>query len=332
MTISASDAPLETHPFFIIFLRQCLRWIQSDEIVGERRFRFQLDSSRLSMKTPSRRVKSNRTAHFSLSQLVPSDSSDFFVTRSSKHALSACRSARRHVARLSAEWKHRLWKHTARSRAALCCELSHLTHLLTVNLFPRSISFSLKRLTSIYSCCPHTEHSCRTFSSQRYLRRRFPNGAALCPWLLREVRQKAILKSAISGCVIEETCVGAISFQRVQHSSFLRFFFFFSSLPYQLGALLLSRWSLVHTQRITEMNHGELQKRAFRIWDGSPAEFVKQASEVVPWRRPFHSERKKKHFTAGWSVSEVFGNKPKSNIISCLLMKPSGELMMTKLN
>lgn len=178
MTISASDAPLETHPFFIIFLRQCLRWIQSDEIVGERRFRFQLDSSRLSMKTPSRRVKSNRTAHFSLSQLVPSDSSDFFVTRSSKHALSACRSARRHVARLSAEWKHRLWKHTARSRAVLCCELSHLTHLLTVNLFPRNISFSLKRLTSIYSCCPHTEHSCRTFSSQRYLRRRFPNGAA----------------------------------------------------------------------------------------------------------------------------------------------------------
>ena len=115
------------------------------------------------------------------------------------------------------------------------------------------------------------------------------------------------------------------------------FLFFSSSLPYQLGALLLSRWSLVHTQKITEMNHGELQKRAFRIWDGSPAEFVKQASQVVPWRRPFHSQRgrekrKKKHFAAGWSVSEVFGNKPKSNIISCLLMKPSGELMMTKLN
>lgn len=257
MTISASDAPLETHPFFIIFLRQCLRWIQSDEIVGERRFRFQLDSSRLSMKTPSRRVKSNRTAHFSVSQLVPSDSSDFFVTRSSKHALSACRSARRHVARLSAEWKHRLWKHTARSRAVLCCELSHLTHLLTVNLFPRNISFSLKRLTSIYSCCPHTEHSCRTFSSQRYLRRRFPNGAARCPWLLREVRQKAILKSAVSGCVIEETCIGAISFQRVQHSSFLRFFFFFLFTPLSTrGFALISLEPCTHTE-----NHRDESRR-----------------------------------------------------------------------
>lgn len=78
-----------------------------------------------------------------------------------------------------------------------------------------------------------------------------------------------------------KTCICAISFQRIQHSSFA------FSLPYQLGALLLSRWSLVHTQK----NHRDESQWSTKRLFGFETEFAKQASKVLPWRKPCHLEK-----------------------------------------
>lgn len=179
MTISTSDAPLETHPFFIY---SCVSvWDGFRAMRSSERGASGFSWTRLvwAWKFRQESVKSNRRALFSLSQLVPSDSSDFFVTHSSKQALSVCRSARRHVAHLSAEWKHRLWKTRRALASVLCCELSHLTHLLTVNLFFRETFPLAPSGSHRFILVVHTQNTCAVlFLQQRYLWRRFPNCTA----------------------------------------------------------------------------------------------------------------------------------------------------------
>lgn len=154
----------------------------------------------------------------------------------------------------------------------LCGHLSHLPHLphlLTVNLFERLILQHIFRLLVYFLCiicrdkfwCSCTEH--------RWMHHLFPlNVKRSYHREKKNINVSLLLFLSQCGCVIEKHA-STQSLLLSTHSTFF-FSFFAFSLPYQLRALPLSHWSLVHTQKNHRDESRWTTKKLFSFETGAP--------------------------------------------------------------